>query len=218
MNEIDISYQVMYERCIYSSVAHAVYTFREPFFSFEQSWDNCNYSFYIGSVRGTITFDKTLNIFVGAAREEKSNRIRWYPKKQAIEFYKNAPHKVNEIAAKETLEYLYDDIDGILRPVITVSMWHDGKTLFISDDELNFSEHGGDLFLLLANKNIDLIEFWREQYSLTSDELLLIEELCENILHGVPIYASREKKNKLKKMIGATEGFESLAELGLNFF
>ena len=43
--KLNITCDELYDNCIYSSIAHAVANLKNPFFSYEQSWDGINYSF-----------------------------------------------------------------------------------------------------------------------------------------------------------------------------
>ena len=213
-----ITFDLFHERCIYSSLAHAVYTFREPFFQFEQSWDNENYSFYFGSTRGTISFRFDLRIAAGAARDDMSKRRYWYPKKKAAELFSRAPKKIVELAQNETLEYLYDTIDGTCCPMATVAMWHDGEKLFLSEDEPTLAQNGGRYFLLLGDSSIDLSEYWRKQYSLSDSEIRLIEQLKGFVHSSSPYYASKPFAKILTTAKGTKEGLESLLELGIRAY
>lgn len=216
MEKIDISFDTLYERCIYSSLAHAVYTFRDPFFAYEQSWDNLNYNFCFGSTRGTISFDKTHCVVAGAVREDISTRRQWYPSKQACELFASAPQDVFQLAKKETLEYLYDTIDDISCPVATAVMWHDGTQLFLSDEKQVFAKHGGNFVLLLSNPAFDLNQFWKNQYTLTREELILIDEISKSINKDNRLVTlPSEYKTMLKASNGFNEGLESLMELGI---
>lgn len=89
-----IDFETLYYNCIYSSIAHAISNLKDPFFSYTQSWDGNNYCFHDGSERGTISFDLSEHILSGAAREETSMRIKWYPNYKAISLYEGAPIKI----------------------------------------------------------------------------------------------------------------------------
>ena len=66
-DQLKMTFNELYERCIYSSAAHAVANLRFPFFSYEQSWDGNNFSFKPGS-EGTISFDFDTKIIAGALK------------------------------------------------------------------------------------------------------------------------------------------------------
>lgn len=216
METIDISFDALYERCVYSSLAHAVYTFRDPFFAYEQSWDNLNYSFCFGSTRGTISFDIAHCVAAGAVREDISIRRQLYPGKQAYELFALAPQDVFQLAKKETLEYLYDTIDNISYPVVTAVMWHDGTQVFLPDEKQVFAQHGGDFILLLSNPMFDLNQFWKNQYNLTQEELTLLEEISKYIKKDNQLFTLPSKyKSMLKESNGFNEGIELLMELGI---
>ena len=216
MDKIKISYRELYERCVLSSIAHAVYTFREPFFSYEQSWDKKNYSFCVGSTRGTISFDDTLGVAAGAVRDDKSERIKLYPQKNAYELFEAAPAAIIRLAKDEALEYLYDTIGEVTRPVATVALWNDGNDVILSDERSTFVGHGGEFILLLCDLSVDLGHYWREQYSLSDDELALVGMLTTAVLNGQTFTLPKNFKKMLKKSVGLKEGLEALDELGID--
>ncbi len=215
MTMMDISFDLLYERCLYSSLAHAVYVFREPFFSFEQSWDGQNYSFCDGSTRGTISFRASSRIASGAARDDLSSRRSWYPQKQALALFSSAPEENRSLARSETLEYLYDTVEGTVCPVATVAMWHDGSRLFLSDEEPVFVRHGGRFLLLLSDPSVDLAAYWEQQYSLSADEMLLIDELRKFVHSDTPFELPTQFAKRIGKAQGLDEGLTSLQELGI---
>lgn len=210
-----ISFNELYKRCVYSSIAHAVYTFREPFFAFEQSWDNKNFSFYINSTRGTISFDEGKQIVSAAARYESSNRIQLYPAKNAVDLFKGAPQDVVALAESEALQYLIDDVNGIQCPVATVAMWNKGNEITLSDSEDIFVEHGGDFILKLCNLNFNLVDHWQQEYELTSIESDLINNIFTSFMSNQQIVLNKESKKMLKKSKGKKQGLESLGEIGI---
>ena len=211
----NISFDLLYERCVYSSLAHAVFTFREPFFAYEQSWDNDNYSFYTGSTRGTISFQLTRRFAAGAARDDKSSRRSWYPMKHATELFSFAPREVLQLSQDETMEYLYDTINGVLCPIATVAMWHDGEKLYLSDPEAEFVQNGGSFFALLSDASFDLSEYWKNQYSLTDSEIVLVNQLKGAVHTGLPFIIPKPLAKNLKLSKGLKDGLESLLELGI---
>lgn len=216
MDNSVISFRMLYERCVFSSLAHAVYTFKEPFFSYEQSWDNQNYSFYVGTTRGTISFDQSKGIIAGAARDDKSKRRNWYPQKQAIELFAPAPEKVLKLAREEALEYLYDTVGEATCPVATVAMWHDGKNLFLSDEAPTFKQNGGEFILLLCDPSFDLVKFWKEQYQLSDEELSMVAMFYDHVIKGAPLALPKASIKSMQLAAGWNEGLESLSELGIS--
>ena len=111
-NKLIVNCEQLYNNCIYSSVAHAIFVLKAPLFNYTQSWDGINYNFNYGTTRGIITFDLSGQTVTGAARDDTSIRRKWYPVYKAISLFDQAPEKNRLLAHNETLEYLYDEEGG----------------------------------------------------------------------------------------------------------
>ena len=147
--KLQMTFNELYERCIYSSIAHAVANLRFPFFSYEQFWDGVSFSFKPDS-EGTISFDFEKRIIAGAIIDNESPRFVQYPKCQAIELFSDAPDNIKQLADMEALRYLLFEIEGIVLPVATTAFWLDSEGLFIFDDSIDeFWENGGEFFRYL---------------------------------------------------------------------
>lgn len=97
--------------CIFASLIHALMTMQFPELSYEQSWDDENYSIVCGDGRFTISFDE--DNCVGAFRccgcgDMDADRILL-----------QVPSEIAEIAKTETFQYLLDDINGVVIPSIS---------------------------------------------------------------------------------------------------
>ena len=90
-NKLIVNCEQLYNNCIYSSVAHAIFVLKAPLFNYTQSWDGINYNFNYGTTRGTITFDLSGQTVTGAARDDTSIRRKWYPVYKAISLFDQAP-------------------------------------------------------------------------------------------------------------------------------
>ena len=147
--KLQMTFDELYERCIYSSVAYAVANLRFPFFSYEQSWDGDNFSFKSGS-EGTISFDFEKKVIAGAIIDNESPRLGKYPDYQAIKLFSDAPDSIKQLADKEALQYLLFEIDGTVLPAATTAFWVDSEGLCIFDDSIDeFWENGGEFIRYL---------------------------------------------------------------------
>lgn len=204
----------LYDNCVYSSIAHAVFVLKEPFFSYEQSWDGMNYSFNYGSARGTVSFDLSNGILAGAARDDTSARRDLYPQFKAAELLKNAPENVKYLAEKEAFEYLYDEVNGSTQPTATVAFWSVGGEIVIDEDIEEFRKNGGEYLFVISVTHDELREYWREQYELNAEEFDAVDLIYERYKNHKTI---KKKDVPLinKKCEGYNECVESLGELGI---
>lgn len=177
-----IDFSKLYDNCVYSSIAHAIFVLKDPFFSAEQSWDGMNYSFLYGSTRGTISFDLVERIMAGAARDDKSKRRNRYPQFKAIELFKNAPENVKRLAEKEALEYLYDEVDGSTQPTATIAFWSVGGEIVIDEDIEEFRKNGGEYLFIISVGHEELRDYWQEQYDLSEEELSAVDLIYERFM------------------------------------
>ncbi len=213
---IDITPQNLYFNCIYASVAHAVYVFKNPFFAYEQSWDGNNYSFQYGTARGTISFDAEADLIAGAARDDSSPRLSGYPEMNAASLFDEAPLPVKKLAVSETLQYLYDTKGGQKKPMATVSFWSEDNKIVLSDTMNDFSQNGGAFLLILTDSFENEKNFFLNEYEFNNEEIELVEMIYKSFLDGnKKIKLNRDWKYLLKGK-EYSEGHISLAEIGIH--
>ena len=216
-DQLKMTFNELYERCIYSSAAHAVANLRFPFFSYEQSWDGNNFSFKPGS-EGTISFDFDTKIIAGALKEFESPRFRQYPEFQAVELFSDAPESVRRLADKDALQYMFEEIDGVVLPVATTAFWLDSEGLSIFDDSIDeFWENGGEFIRYLLGPFGELKEYLKDYSDLSTEETALIEHLFDMKMKGYLLITKKDLSGMDKKSEGYDEFMESLSELGFIF-
>ena len=215
--KLQMTFNELYERCIYSSIAHAVANLRFPFFSYEQSWDGDNFSFKPDS-EGTISFDFEKRIIAGAIIDNESPRLAQYLKHQAIELFSEAPDNIKQLADMEALQYLLFEIEGIVLPVATTAFWLDSEGLFIFDDSIDeFWKNGGEFIRYLLGPFGELKEYLKDYSDLSTEETDLIEHLFDMKMKGNLLITKKDLSGVDKKSEGYDEFMESLAELGFIF-
>lgn len=213
--ELPIDKAALYDACILSTLFHLVGELKDPIFSYEQSWDDNHYHRINDEGRGTITFLD--DGFIAAFRFEGSRRLR---EEFDIENkLKEMPEKYREIAESETLQYLLEDVDGVVQPSITTFIWNiNGKT-YSFDDLTTFQTESAELIMPHISNEKDIMNYWMEYH----------EDLDKNELDFVNTLWNFYKKNKsfkgLKLSIsdlpnsyqddGLREFVETLNELGI---
>ena len=206
----------LFNSCIYSSIAHAVVVLKEPYFSYEQSWDQNNYSFIFDGVRGTISFDIEADIAVGAARNEKSALVLLYPDKMRPDYLLiSAPEAAKALANTQAFMYLYDEVNGYVGPVVTVAFWIVGKVMGTSWEDGEFNLQGGTFFEVLTSDLKRVQDYWNEQYEFDEMERALCESLYGMYLEGQRVIKLDEKLKSITKEAGYSEMLESLGEIGI---
>lgn len=217
MYTIRFSVEQLFDRCIASSVAHAVYTFKNPFFSYSQSWYGNNFSFHYGTARGTISFNDDHTLAAGAIREEKSFRRSWYPGIRASQLFADAPQAVRMLAEEQALEFLHDSEGDFTGPMATTVFWSDGGQMIFPDNKEDFAQHGSAFVELLMSET-DVFRGWIfEEFLEENEDIQAFEFFYKAHQNGEKKVRLPNSLRYLKKTEGTQEGRESLKEIGIEW-
>ncbi|MFX4306600.1 hypothetical protein F8N00_14510 [Exiguobacterium sp. A1_3_1] len=164
--------QTIWQGCILASIAHAIFVANNPDFAYEHSWDGDHYSTNDGQgCRGTVTFGQ--DFFVAGFRNEEF----FEETIEANDLLIEAPEKVQKIAVDDTFQYLLDDIEGVILPVVTTVLWGDDRQSFSSHQYEEMMDRGSSLFEIQASGYEAGLAYWEEYYELTERQLVLLETL-----------------------------------------
>lgn len=173
INEVSWKMEQLWKGCILASIAHAIMVAHYPELSNEHSWDGINYNIQDSKgARGTITFNS--EYCVGAFRNDNSDRIK---AKQAKEYFLGAPKEVVNLAADEALQYLLENVEGKVVPIITTAFWGIGENIFSIDSVEEMYRNG---VFLLERQLMDCdssIESWAEYYDMSSRQCNLLKTI-----------------------------------------
>lgn len=177
VNEISWKMEQLWQGCILASIAHAIMVAHYPELSNEHSWDGINYNIQDSEgARGTITFNS--EYCVGAFRNDNSDRIKVINNaKQAKEYFVGAQKEVVNLAENETLQYLLENVNGKVIPIITTAFWGVGENLFTIDSDEDMYQNG---VFLLERQLMDFeksIESWKEYYDMSSQQCELLKTI-----------------------------------------
>ena len=177
--KVDCTAATLKERCFFAALVHAIAVARFPQIGFEQSWSGVSYNMNDGAgQRGTISFSK--DGCTAAFRNESSERMHW--EDNGIRLLRDLPKKLSSLMENETLEFLLDDVQGCVRPVITAAFW--GRDSLFSFDALDeLKEHGASLltFQLLEIERAESL--WQEYYEMTKEQINLAKSLFVRKMH-----------------------------------
>ena len=212
INEFKWNISKLWEGCILSSIAHSIMVAHYPELSNEHSWDRINYNIQNSEdTRGTITF--TNNYCIAAFRYEKSPRINkndfFYER-----YFKDAPIEILEFAKNETLQYLLENYDSQVIPIITTAFWGYENRLNSNDTVEEFIENGGFLIereLLETRESMNRLIIY---YDMTEKQVSLLKSLFEKKINNKDkkIYLSKDDI----KLIG-TDDYDGLTESRISF-
>jgi len=227
--EVNVSNQIiklnwkrnqLWEGCILASIAHAIMVAHYPELANEHSWDGINYSVQDSSgSRGTITFSS--NYCVAAFRYENSARISGNKINSPQKYFLDASHEIIKLAEDETLQYLLDNIDGKLVPVITTAFWGENDDLFTNDIFSEMIENGG---FLLEKQTMDIdssIKAWEEYYDMSEQQCNMLKSIFKRRISQTSAIITLSKQEVY--MIGTDdeeglkESKESFQEIGIHW-
>lgn len=171
--------KTFYEGCYLASISCAVMSAKFPELSFEHCWDGINYSVQDGfGSRGTVTFKN--NFCVCAVRSDDSERLSYsFP---YTYYFENCPDEIFQLAEQEALQYLLDEQNEAILPVVTACFWSNGENLESNDSWDDVFINGGDLLIPQLSAFEIGLEHWKNYYEMDMAELNLVIRLFKEKL------------------------------------
>ncbi|UOY93291.1 hypothetical protein MUG87_03955 [Ectobacillus sp. JY-23] len=216
VHEFNLTSNELWKGCMLASIAHAIMVAHSPMFAHEHSWDGNNYNIQDSQgARGTVTFHSSY--CVAALYDAASTRNNHL--KPALEYFEGASQSVKKIAKTETLQYLLEEEDGKVVPVITTSFWGDSSTIYSLDSFNDMQEHSG---FILENQfiNIKLAkEAWIEYHEMDNNQVLLLESIYQrkvtNPNQDIILSQAEIEMIGTKDLEGLEESRTSFSEIGI---
>jgi hypothetical protein len=205
----------LYSNCLLASIAHAIMVSQYPKLSNEHSWDSINYNFQNSDgIRGTITFQE--EYCIAAFRDENSLRLDNLSKNSIKKFFKNAPKKVIELAEEETLQYLLENVNNEIIPLITTCFWCVGNQLFSNDSIEDMISNGMSIIEYQMLEYNESLNKWVEYYEMNEEQITLLNNLHNKKLLSPNqlIFLSNEEKKQIGSFI-LEETIDSFKEIGI---
>lgn len=174
METLKINPNKLYKGCILAAIVHAVTVGEYPELNYEHSWDGMNYCMNDSQgSRATITFhsEYIIAVFQDLSKIDKS--------KSAYDYFAGAPNNILKIANEEALQYVLENINGEIKPIITAAFWGTWETLSSNETWDNITENGGHI---LTNQLLDYeksLVNWDDNYGLNTIRLDLIHSLFQ---------------------------------------
>ncbi|AEB75047.1 hypothetical protein [Clostridium botulinum] len=177
MRTINLRKQELWNGCILASIAHAIMVSHYREIANEHSWDGINYSIQDSEgTRGTITFNN--DCYVGVFRNDRSERLNKIEiSKIHSEYFIGAPNSIKQLADKEALQYVLQNINNEIIPLITTAIWGNNKQGFSNDSLEDFMDNGGFLIENQMMNTEDSIREWKEYYDMTEAQCNLLKNI-----------------------------------------
>ena len=174
MIKFELNPKKLYEACILSSLTHAVAVGMYPELNYEHSWDKINYSMNDSEgCRATITFHKNHIIAVF----QDSSCV--HTDVDALDFFEGAPKEIIELAKNETLQYVLENVDGIVKPVISSSFWGDWNELYSIIPFYEVLDKVAHIITVQLLPFKEAMEEWSDYYDLDESQIKFIKHLFD---------------------------------------
>lgn len=205
---------------VLGTIAHAIWVAANPDFSHEQSWDGPNYSIQdsMGS-RGTISFKENQIVGVFFDRNSPRNPFKSSKEYNLSSFLNGIPSDLLSIANGEALQYLLQEYNGVVRPIITVAFWSQGDYLTAAEPWPQVFDHGAHLVRIQLKDTESGIAEWKTQYEMLPSQVELTRSLFYRWMTSSSnkILLNDREQNVLlaKGTEGLDESRELLAAIGI---
>lgn len=174
MIKIELNPKKLYEACILSSLTHAVAVGMYPELNYEHSWDNINYNMNDSEgCRATITFHKNYIIAVFQDSRCVDANVN------ALDFFEGAPQEIIELAKKETLQYVLENVEGLVKPVISSAFWGDWEALYSISSFDEIFEKGAHIIETQLLPFDEAMDEWSDYYKLDESQIKFIKYLFD---------------------------------------
>lgn len=189
-----INPQKLYHGCLFAAIIHAILVGEYPELNYEHSWDGLNYSMNNShGCRGTITFHPR---YIVAVFRDDSKII---PGKDAYDYLCGMPEEILAIAQSEALQYILENVNGEVKPVITAAFWGTWKELSGSQTWDEIWENGGYILENQLLPHRQSLARWDDYYGLSDGQMRLAQSLLDRKLTaaGTPVFLSSQEAGNL---------------------
>lgn len=147
-----------------------------------------------------------------------TRRIQEISCKNCKQYFEGADESVIQLANEEALQYLLDEVDGEIKPVITTAFW--GRENLVTNDTLDvMMENGGKLLEVQMGEIPVAVEYWKNTYQMNDNQVKMMLLLYEkkSAMPNQTITLSKEEVAILgiKNEDGRIESKESFAEIDI---
>lgn len=216
----EISQKKLWEGCMLATISHAVMVGEYPELSSEHSWDGINYNIQdLAGCKGTITFFN--DSFVGVFQSASHINIENYSLENVSELLKDADEDIVRIAKEEALQYVLEDVNGDVIPVISAVFWGIDNQIYGSFSYDEIMEKGGYILKNQLKSYEESMASWIEYYEMNDEQIALTKKLFDKKLAAgeSEIILTGEERRILTELYedNVEECIESLKEIDIIF-
>lgn len=171
----------LWRGALLNTIAHAVWVTADSFLAYEVGWDGKNYLRQDSmGASGAIHFADG-NTVVGAffSANSKDQPFNRPASDYSIEpFFSGIPDKLRSLANAESLEFMLQEYNGVVQPIITAAFWG-GDTKMVS--AMPWEEvwaNGANILVIELTPLADVFEVLEADLELHPDQLDIIRSLA----------------------------------------
>lgn len=179
---------------ILRTIAHALFMARDALMQNEVSWDGDNYNRQnTQGARGTITFSPigTIGVFQDENAERNPHRAE-QPTYSIDPYLIGMPDRLRDVADTEALQYMSDEHNRLVGPVITAAFWGEDDTLNAVEPWQDVLANGAHLVRVEAMAIEGALLELAHEYEFLPEQNTLLRALYERRLVGPTRLTSSE--------------------------
>lgn len=209
----------LWQGAILVSIAYAISYAESAILAHECSWDGLNYNRQDSQgTRGTVVFGE--QGLVGLVRDDRSPAAPWH--REGVydfdAFLRGLPPDLSELA-HEASQYLLDEYDDRVQPIITAAFWNQGDALVGAATWPELYAHGAHLFRIECMQHEAALLECQADFEFSDDQLALLKSLFERRINAssLPIKLEDWEYEMLvsKGADGLAESQELLEAIGI---
>jgi hypothetical protein len=209
----------LWQGAILVSIAYAISYAESAILAHECSWDGLNYNRQDSQgTRGTLAFGN--QGVVGLVRDDRSPAAPWH-REDAYDvdaFLQGLPPDLSELA-HEASQYLLDEYNDRVQPIITAAFWYQGDALVGAATWPELYAHGAHLFRIECMQHETALLECQADFELSDDQFALLKSLFERRINAssLPIKLEDWQYEMLvsKAADGLAESLELLETIGI---
>lgn len=170
----------LWRGAILNTIAHAIWITSRPLLAYELSWDGSNYSRQdTMGTHGTVSFyeDSVVGVFFDL--HSPRNPFKSKKKYDIQVFEKGMPSELLMRAEQEALQYVLEEYEGKIQPVITAAFWSKGEHLTAAEPWANVVTHGAHLIRIEVTQTEKAFREIQTQYEFSDEQIQLVRSIYE---------------------------------------
>lgn len=201
MTNLEITRSQLFQGCVISSIAHAIWSRNYPFAKFWHYWDGnyCHFNNLEGDF-ASISFcqDETVGVVFKKDHFQKKSLVTY---QKCLEETLDIIPPIKKNIVEETIQYFIQNIRGEEIPLITNIFWNSGNIMLTTVNKSDWE----DFWLTFLNKQ--LMDFhsallaFQDEYNLNAIEVDLLDYLAKKKIQTPNKIININPDKKMEKIL-----------------